>query len=57
MVLPFKQVSVDHAYKEGEEDRSLAYFWVAQLYKLILLKNKIQALRLTSLLKVHKVAK
>lgn len=26
MVLPFKQVSVDHAYKEGEENRSLAYW-------------------------------
>ncbi|MCB8556618.1 ASCH domain-containing protein [Streptococcus vestibularis] len=26
VVLPFKQVSVDHAYKEGEEDRSLAYW-------------------------------
>ena len=26
MVLPFKQVSVDHAYKESEENRSLAYW-------------------------------
>lgn len=25
-VLPFKEVSADHAYKEGEGDRSLAYW-------------------------------